>query len=210
MPTIKRSKKNTKITESSENIEFKKKLSRKSNRVGSIPKRVNILFFVIFILFMILIVKLYNMQVQNQKFYADKLSGVGANVKIIQGAPRGNIYDAAGQPLATTTAVEAVKFTRGQNASAVEMRTVADQLSTLISASSSTTSLTTRDKKDYYLADAAHLKKINEKLTPKEKKINKEIIFLVQKFMLYSSQKYLKKNLTLRQNKPLLPNCLKK
>ncbi|MFZ2577746.1 MAG: penicillin-binding protein 2 [Lactococcus hircilactis] len=170
MPTIKRSKKNTKITESSENIEFKKKLSRKSNRVGSIPKRVNILFFVIFILFMILIVKLYNMQVQNQKFYADKLSGVGANVKIIQGAPRGNIYDAAGQPLATTTAVEAVKFTRGQNASAVEMRTVADQLSTLISASSSTTSLTTRDKKDYYLADAAHLKKINEKLTPKEKK----------------------------------------
>lgn len=171
MPKTTRNKRENKETnEQSSELEFKKKLSRKSNRVGSIPKRVNILFFVIFVLFMILIVKLYDMQVLNRSFYADKLSGVGSNVTIVQGAPRGNIYDAAGQPLATTVAVEAVKYTRGQNVTAAEMRNVADQLSTLISTSSSTTTLTTRDKKDYYLADAKNLAKITASLTEKETK----------------------------------------
>lgn len=169
MPSTTRSKKNKATENEVEVSENKKTLSRKRDHIGSIPKRVNILFFVIFVLFMILIVKLYNMQVLNQSFYADKLSGVGSNVTITTGAPRGNIYDATGKALASTVPVEAVEFTRGQNATASEMRNVADQLSTMISSSSSTTTLTTRDKKDYYLADSTNLAKINSSLTTKEK-----------------------------------------
>lgn len=149
-----------------------KNLSRKAERarVQSIPKRVNILFLVIFVLFMVLIARLYNMQVVNHKFYANKMSGDVSNAEIIQGSPRGNIYDVTGKPLATTTAVEAVEFTRGQNVTAAQMRKVADRLSTMISPSSSTTTLTTRDKKDYYLADAKNLAKINSEIPAKDKK----------------------------------------
>ncbi len=155
----------------SDQNEKKQELSRKSMKhpVQSIPARVNILFFVIFVLFMILIGKLYNMQIMNPKFYADKNSGVGSNYTITQGAPRGNIYDATGKPLATTTPVEAVEFTRGQNTTAAQMRTVADSLSTIISSTSSTATLTTRDKKDYYLADPKNLAKVTASLTSKEK-----------------------------------------
>lgn len=135
----------------------------------SIPARVNILFFVIFILFMILIAKLFNMQVLNSHFYADKIVNSGSNVQIIEGAPRGNIYDATGKPLATTTPVQAVEFTRGQNTTAEEMRQVADRLATILPSTIDAGNLTTRDKKDYFLADTKNLDKIANSLTEKEK-----------------------------------------
>lgn len=157
----------------SEEKERKRKkagLSRKSMKhpVQSIPTRVNLLFFVIFILFMILIGRLYNMQVLNHRYYADKESGGATSVKIIAGSPRGNIYDSTGKVLASSTTVEAVKFTRSQNMTAAQLRAVADRLSTMISSSSSTMALTTRDKQDYFLADQKNLNKIAESLTKKE------------------------------------------
>ena len=135
----------------------------------SIPARVNILFFVIFVLFMVLIGKLFHMQVLNADYYAEKSVSSGGNVQIVQGAPRGNIYDANGKPLATTTPVQAVEFTRSQNATASEMRQVADKLATILPNTIDVGTLTTRDKKDYYLADAKNLEKISESLTKKEK-----------------------------------------
>lgn len=139
------------------------------NPTKSIPARINLLFFVIFVLFMILIGKLFNMQVLNPHYYAEKAVSAGGNVQIISGAPRGSIYDATGKPLASTVPVQAVEFTRSQNATASEMREVADKLATILSNTIDAGTLTTRDKKDYFLADATNLEKISESLTKKEK-----------------------------------------
>ncbi len=116
-----------------------------------IPKRVNLLFFVIFVLFMILIGKLFNMQVLNSHFYAEKSISAGGDVQIIEGAPRGSIYDATGKALASTVAVQAVEFTRSQNATADEMYQVANKLATILSNNIDVADLTTRDKKRLFL-----------------------------------------------------------
>lgn len=131
--------------------------------------RVKLLFFVITLLFLVLIGKLYHMQIMNRSFYESKQSGGAGALQIVQGAPRGNIYDAKGVPLATTVPVEAIEYTRGQNTTADEMRKIADRLANLLSLDNDFNQITERDKKDYFLADAANLKKIADSLTTEEK-----------------------------------------
>ncbi|MFR0820665.1 MAG: penicillin-binding transpeptidase domain-containing protein, partial [Lactococcus lactis] len=114
--------------------------------------------------------KLFNMQVLNSHFYAEKSISAGGDVQIIEGAPRGNIYDATGKALASTVAVQAVEFTRSQNATADEMYQVANKLATILSNNIDVADLTTRDKKDYFLANSKNLEKIANSLSEKEKK----------------------------------------
>ena len=110
------------------------------------------------------------MQVLNSHFYAEKSISAGGDVQIIEGAPRGNIYDATGKALASTVAVQAVEFTRSQNATADEMYQVANKLATILSNNIDVADLTTRDKKDYFLANSKNLEKIANSLSEKEKK----------------------------------------
>ena len=110
------------------------------------------------------------MQVLNSHFYAEKSISAGGDVQIIEGAPRGNIYDATGKALASTVAVQAVEFTRSQNATADEMYQVANKLATILSSNIDVADLTTRDKKDYFLANSKNLEKIANSLSEKEKK----------------------------------------
>ncbi|GBG95998.1 penicillin-binding transpeptidase domain-containing protein [Lactococcus termiticola] len=132
--------------------------------------RVKLLFFIIAILFLILIGKLYSMQIHNQAFYQKQFTGGASTLKIVQGAPRGNIYDATGKPLAMTAPSQAILYTRGNQVTADGMRAVADQLSTMIPSDLVNGKLTERDKKDYYLADKANLKKTYQLLSDKELK----------------------------------------
>lgn len=163
-------RKNDKRKQSDKSKKSHKEVKILKDPTKSIPKRVNLLFFVIFVLFMILIGKLFNMQVLNSHFYAEKSISAGGDVQIIEGAPRGNIYDATGQALASTVAVQAVEFTRSQNATADEMYQVANKLATILSNNIDVADLTTRDKKDYFLANSKNLEKIANSLSEKEKK----------------------------------------
>lgn len=140
------------------------------NPQKSIGLRLKLLLFVISILFLVLIGKLYQMQIQDKAFYQRQFTAGASSLQIVQGAPRGNIYDATGKPLATTTPAQAILYTRGNNVTAASMRKVADQLATMIPSNLVTGSLTERDKKDYFLADPKNLAKISESLTDKEEK----------------------------------------
>ena len=131
--------------------------------------RVKLLFFVITVLFLVLIGKLYHMQIMNQSFYESKQAGGAGSLQIVQGAPRGNIYDAKGVPLATTEPVEAIEYTRGQNTTADDMRKIADRLAGILTLDNDFKQITERDKKDYFLADANNLEKIAKSLTKEEK-----------------------------------------
>ena len=163
-------RKNDKRKQSDKSKKSHKEVKILKDPTKLIPKRVNLLFFVIFVLFMILIGKLFNMQVLNSHFYAEKSISAGGDVQIIEGAPRGSIYDATGKALASTVAVQAVEFTRSQNATADEMYQVANKLATILSNNIDVADLTTRDKKDYFLANSKNLEKIANSLSEKEKK----------------------------------------
>ncbi|MDR0199174.1 MAG: penicillin-binding protein 2 [Streptococcaceae bacterium] len=132
----------------------KKPLPDASN---AIRVRLNILFAVIFALFLILLGRLYYMQVIDKKFYADKLAQSGYQTTVTEESPRGQIFDATGQPLATTTQTPAVTFTRTAQITSEEMRSSAQLLAPVLSQYVDTTTLTTRDKKDYYLSDPKNL-----------------------------------------------------
>jgi len=146
-----------------EQSEFLKKNAKITGR------RVKLLLFVIGLLFLVLIGKLFQMQIMNKSFYeAQMASSNGTTTQIVQGALRGNIYDAKGRPLATTSAIQAVNYTRGNNVAASDMRTIATKLTDVLTPDTAITDLTQRDKIDFYLADPQNLQKIGDTLTPKE------------------------------------------
>ncbi|HFI0090414.1 TPA: penicillin-binding protein PBP2B [Streptococcus suis] len=127
--------------------------------------RLNILFSIVIFLFLILILRLADMQIVNHDFYRNKLST--ASQKIIStGSVRGQIYDAKGTPLVENQIQQVVSFTRSNKMSAQEMKEVANKLLQWVKVSD--VSVTERDKADYYLADTEVYKQVVEKL-PKDK-----------------------------------------
>ncbi|MGU8008085.1 penicillin-binding protein PBP2B [Streptococcus suis] len=132
--------------------------------------RLNILFSIVIFLFLILILRLADMQIVNHDFYRNKLST--ASQKIIStGSVRGQIYDAQGKPLVENQIQQVVSFTRSNKMSAQEMKEVANKLLQWVKVSD--VSVTERDKADYYLADTEVYQQVVENL-PKDKRYDSD------------------------------------
>ena len=142
---------------------------RNQNR-SHIPFRLNFLFFVIFGLFVILVSRLGYLQiVEGDKMKAEMKASTTITVK--ENAPRGEIYDARGTALVKNTPNSAITFTRGNEMKATEILKLATELNKLIDVPADE-NLTTRDKKDYWLADEDHLKEAEDRLSFKEKNLD--------------------------------------
>lgn len=139
------------------------------NPSKAILKRINVLFFLIFALFLILVGRLYQMQIANKSFYDKKLETSGSLSTVTEGTARGQIYDANGVPLVSNQAVQTINFTRSNTMTAEEMRQVAIKLVSVIPESVKTDTLTERDKKDFFLADPENLAKVQERVPAKER-----------------------------------------
>ena len=139
------------------------------NPSKAILNRINILFFVIFALFLVLIGRLYHMQIANKAFYDKKLISTGSMATVTEGAPRGQIYDANGNVFVGNKAVQTITFTRTNKMTADAMRQVATKLVSLIPDAVNPKELTERDKKDFFLADPDNLAKIQGQLSNKDK-----------------------------------------
>lgn len=135
------------------------------NNGNFIAIRLNILFSIVIFLFLVLILRLADMQIVNHVFYSNKLSTASQKI-ISNGSVRGQIYDAQGKPLVENQIQQVVSFTRSNKMSAQEMKEVANKLLQWVKVSD--VSVTERDKADYYLADTEVYKQVVEKL-PKEK-----------------------------------------
>ncbi|MGQ7340575.1 penicillin-binding protein PBP2B [Streptococcus suis] len=132
--------------------------------------RLNILFSIVIFLFLILILRLADMQIVNHDFYRNKLST--ASQKIIStGSVRGQIYDAKGTPLVENQIQQVVSFTRSNKMTAQEMKEVANKLLQWVNVSDVT--ITQRDKADYYLADEEVYRQVVEAL-PEDKKYDSD------------------------------------
>ena len=139
-------------------LKFAKKTTEKKVRKfkidkkpTSMTKRIYLIFSVIVVLFSIIILRLAQMQILNKSFYDEKLNS-STTYTVTTSNPRGEIYDAAGNLLVSNTVKQVVAFTCSNTITAEEMKELAAKLSTLVTFTE--TNVTTRQKKDYYLADS--------------------------------------------------------
>ncbi|HFR3361017.1 TPA: penicillin-binding protein PBP2B, partial [Streptococcus suis] len=130
----------------------------------------NILFSIVIFLFLVLILRLADMQIINHDFYSNKLSTASQKI-ISNGSIRGQIYDAQGKPLVENEIQQVVSFTRSNKMSAQEMKEVANKLLQWVNVSDVT--ITQRDKADYYLADEEVYRQVVEAL-PEDKKYDSD------------------------------------
>ncbi|MBO0475070.1 penicillin-binding protein 2B [Enterococcus sp. DIV0840] len=145
-----------------ENEEPMTQKSKKSH----IPFRLNLLFFVIFGLFVALIVRLGYLQIAEGQQFAKKAEE-NSTLKIKSSAPRGQIYDAKGNLLAGNKANLAITYTRGKKVQTKDLVPIANKVNDLIHVPAD--ELTERDKKDFWLATPENLKAAQKRLTDADK-----------------------------------------
>ena len=141
-------------------------MSKRKFDSHSITRRLYLLFGIVGVLFLTLIVRLGYMQVINQKFYTDKLAKA-SKTRITTSSVRGQIYDAAGNPLVENTTKQVVTYTRDNKATAGEIRETAQKLLNYVTVSD--IAVTDRQAVDYYLADKDIYREVVEKLPKNEK-----------------------------------------
>ncbi|EHJ51557.1 penicillin-binding protein PBP2B [Streptococcus macacae] len=146
----------------------KKKSSKKkqSEKFILISNRINLLFFLIVTLFTILLLRLVQMQIYDEKFYKKKLTE-STTYTIKTSSPRGQIYDSQGVPLVENEVKEVVAFTRSNHMDAKDIKENAKKLANIVTLTES--KVTKRQKKDYYLADPKNYQKVVKKLPHRKK-----------------------------------------
>lgn len=140
--------------------DYSKSKAKKRDK-SHIPFRLNLIFFIVFILFAALIAQLAYLQL----IYGSKFESLvnSTNKTVVSTAvPRGEILDSQGRVLAGNQASSAVTYTKGANVLTSEEVKTAERLSDFISVDDS--SLTPRDEIDYYLANEKNLKAVQAKL----------------------------------------------
>ncbi|MCA1053786.1 penicillin-binding protein 2 [Rossellomorea aquimaris] len=124
----------------------KKERQKKKN---TLPFRMNILFFAVFLLFTMLILRLGIVQIVNGNSYLKEVQRT-ENVKANNGSPpRGKIYDRYRNVIVDNVPLNAITYTRTQSTKPDEMLKVARGLADLIKME--TKKVTDRDRKDFWL-----------------------------------------------------------
>lgn len=139
---------------------------KKNKQKSHIPFRLNLLFFIVFTLFVALIIQLGYLQIINGDSLQEKIEASSVR-KVETSTPRGMIYDSAGNALVQNHANPAIIYTRGLNVTADELLSVAQKLVQLIEIETDE-KLTERDLKDTWLADKDNLEAARKRLPKKE------------------------------------------
>ena len=132
-----------------------KKKNRKDRNKSHIPFRLNLLFFIIFLLFVTLITRLGYLQIiRGEEFKAEVERTESTTVR--GNVPRGEIFDSRLRPLVANEAKNTIMYTRGSNTKTENMAQVANNLAHLIDLPHTSpfqdedSDLSERDLKDYF------------------------------------------------------------
>lgn len=125
-----------------------RKKSSEAIKYQLFKSRANTLVFIVFISFIILILRLGQLQVIQGESYHERVENA-QYVKINQNVPRGEIYDRNGNVLVKNKSERAIFFTRHRNMSNSEIMALANKLSDYLEMDEE--NLTLRDKQDYAL-----------------------------------------------------------
>lgn len=135
---------------------FKKKNNQnKKKKASTLPFRLNIVFTLVGILFAALLAQLVYLQVVNGTKYKAEVDKSDTTT-MTGNVQRGMIYDSEGKVLVGNKAHQAITYTKGVNELSSKIYKTANTLSQYVKVS--TSSLTKRQKADYYLADENNLK----------------------------------------------------
>lgn len=145
------------------NFRKKKKDPDKKKR-AIIPLRLNILFFVIFVLFSVLILRLGIVQIVQGDTYKRQLEETD-NISISKNVPRGVIYDRNYNLLVGNSAVKSITYTKSSQTKSSEMYKIANKLNKLIDVKKEKVSK--RDLEDFWILK--HPKESLSRLSKKEK-----------------------------------------
>jgi cell division protein FtsI/penicillin-binding protein 2 len=130
----------------------------------------NILFFAVFLLFSLLILRLGVVQIVSGEDYKREVERT-EDVVVDNSVPRGKIYDRLGNVVVNNTPMSAITYTRTQSTKSMDIVEVARKLAQLIEMNIE--HVTTRDKKDFWIL--LNPKKADKKVTKEEEaKIRKE------------------------------------
>lgn len=128
----------------------------------NIAFRMNILFFAIFVLFSVLILRLGYLQIVKSEDYILKLERT-EDISVNTSVPRGRIFDRDGRILVDNEPKNAITYTKLSSTTTKDMLEVAEVLSGLIEQDTKKT--TTGDKKDFWILNnsEAAAKKVSKK-----------------------------------------------
>ena len=137
--------------------------NKKKKKKTHVPFRLNMLFFVVFLLFSILILRLGVVQIVYGDDYKREIERT-EDVTVNNPVPRGKMYDTNGKIVVDNVPVNAITYTNS-GASSKEMLQVAERLSKLID--KETKKVTERDMKDYWIS--MNPKRASKKVPEKER-----------------------------------------
>ncbi|WP_338470259.1 penicillin-binding protein 2 [Niallia sp. XMNu-256] len=143
-------------------------LNKKKKKKKHIPFRLNMLFFVVFLLFSVLILRLGVVQIVYGEDYKREIERT-EDVTVNNPVPRGKMYDTNGNIVVDNVPEKAITYTNN-GASQKEMLEVAGRLAKLIH--KKTDKVTLRDKKDFWILK--NKEKAEKKISEKELKELKE------------------------------------
>ncbi|WP_205174211.1 peptidoglycan D,D-transpeptidase FtsI family protein [Bacillus pakistanensis] len=123
----------------------------------------NLLFFAVFILFSLLVIRLGVVQIVKGSEYKKEVERT-EDIMVRNGTPRGKIYDRYGNVMVDNVPLNAITYTRAQSTQPDEMLDVAEKLAPLIKMD--TEKITTRDRKDFWLL--THSEKAKKLVTKEE------------------------------------------
>ncbi|WHY80167.1 penicillin-binding protein 2 [Neobacillus sp. WH10] len=138
-------------------------------------------FFVVFVLFSILILRLGELQIVFGDDFKREIERT-EDITVNNPVPRGKMYDRNGKTIVDNTPLNAITYTKDQNTNQKEMLETAEILAKLIY--KDTSKVPVRDKKDFWIIK--HPKEAKEKITKKEwdlyeqKKLDDEQIYKLQ------------------------------
>lgn len=150
---------------------------RKSKNNSHIPRRLNLLFFIAFLSFAALFVRLGFLQLYRGDMFLSMVQKTDSTLTT-GSVPRGMIYDSQGRILVGNHPEMAILFTRDTDSkvSAKDIIDLARKLASLIEIP--TQSLTERDLKDYFIVNNESL--VNSRLTKEQKQLSGGAFYQVQ------------------------------
>ena len=141
------------------------RVNKKKKKKTHVPFRLNILFFLVFVLFSVLILRLGVVQIVYGDEYRREVERT-EEVTVNNSVPRGKMYDRNLNLMVDNQPLDAITYTRKQGTKSSEMVETAEKLAKLID--KETDKVTERDKKDFWILK--HPKLAEKKVTEKERK----------------------------------------
>lgn len=144
---------------------------KKKKKRRQLPLRLNILFFVVFLLFSVLILQLGVVQILNGESFQDEIDRTDQDITKIP-VPRGKMYDRNHNVVVDNKPLYSITYTPAKGVQAKERLDVAEKLSNYISVYNDKNkekkldTITLRDRKEYWYLQ--HTEEADSRLTEEE------------------------------------------